>query len=107
MPFPASPAFRSLQEIERDIQANRKALYRAVGGKFDVFSAEAWQWAWDRHPYLYLRSVALNGDYCDALHAREARKQAKAATRHRVRAQMAARMARITRRAAAEFQCAA
>ena len=98
---------RSLAQIERDIHANRKALYRAVGGKFDVMDAGAWQWAWDRQPDLYACSIALNGEYCDALYQRRERQQAKAKVRHQRRLRAAAAMRRSVARATAEYQMAA
>lgn len=98
---------RSLSEVERDIQANRKALYRAVGGKFDVMDAGAWQWAWDRHPDLYARSVALNAECCDALYQRRDRQQAKAKVRHQRRVRAVASARRAIADAAATYQFAA
>src|SRR6185437_2034186 len=98
---------RSLAQIEVAIQANRKALFRAVGGKFDTLSNASWQWAWDRQPGLLATEAALIAEYCDALYAREARKAAKAKLRHQRRVREAAARRRAVARAVAEYQMAA
>lgn len=98
---------RGLQEIETAIQSNRKALFRAVGGKFDVMDAAAWQWAYDRHPDLQARDTALIREYVEAMHARYARQQAKAKARHQRRVREAAQERRTLARAVAAYQMAA
>lgn len=98
---------RSLSEVEHNIQTNRKALYRAVGGKFDTMSAEAWQWAWDRHPALQARDVALCHEYCAALRQREGRQASKMRSRHQRRQRALAAWRRLILRAGARYQMAA
>lgn len=62
---------RSIEQIDRDIDANRATMLRRLRFNPDM-SARQWQAAWDRCPDLYAKECALYLERYDAQCARDA-----------------------------------
>jgi hypothetical protein len=85
---------RTIEQIDRDIDANRRALMSRLHVNPDM-SAQAWQNAWDRCPDLQRREKTLYLERYDAQQARDL-----AAHREHQRMERAQRRALRAKRAA-------
>ena len=87
---------RTIQQIDKEIDANRRKLFRVE--KFNRCSAENWQKAWDKHPRLHAKEEPLYRELGEAQQVRD--EKANAIAMHIKRSNRA----KFRKEAAAKFK---